>query len=94
MVIEKLDTFNKNMTNTLTNINNLLSELSIVRIKWEGGTINKKKLTALEMNCKKVAKLVKAANQIKLKFNPLIVESSRLSNEVKSIDCIKDMFEM
>ncbi|XP_033358083.1 inhibitor of nuclear factor kappa-B kinase subunit beta-like [Bombus vosnesenskii] len=94
LVIEKLDTFNKNMTNTLTHINNLLSELSIVRIKWEGETINKKKLTALEINCKKVAKLVKAANQIKLKFNPLIVESSRLSNEVKSIDCIKDMFEI
>ena len=94
LVIAKLDTFNKNMTNTLTNINNLLSELSIIRIKWEGRTINKKELTALEINCKKVAKLVKAANQIKLKFNPLIVESSRLSNEVKSIDCIKDMYEI
>ena len=94
LVIAKLDTFNKNMTNTLTTINNLLSELSIFRIKWEGGSTNKKELTALEINCKKVTKLVKAANQIKLKFNPLILESSRLSNEVKSIDCIKDMFQI
>lgn len=48
----------------------------------------------MEINYKKVIKLVKATDQIKLKFDLLIQESSKLNNAVKSIDYIKDMFEM
>ena len=82
------------MINTLININKLLNEVSTVRNKWKKGSIDKEKLTALEINYKKVIKLVKAADQIKLKFDLLIQESSKLNDAVKSIDYIKDMFEM
>ncbi|KOX81039.1 Inhibitor of nuclear factor kappa-B kinase subunit beta [Melipona quadrifasciata] len=94
LVITRLDTFNKDMTNTLININKLLNELSTVRNKWKKGSIDKKKLTALEINHKKFIKLVKAADQIKLKFDLLIQESSNLNDAVKSIDYIKDMCEI
>ncbi|KAK9303085.1 hypothetical protein QLX08_005136 [Tetragonisca angustula] len=94
LVITRLDTFNKDMINTLININKLLNEVSTVRNKWKKGSIDKEKLTALEINYKKVIKLVKAADQIKLKFDLLIQESSKLNDAVKSIDYIKDMFEI
>ncbi|CAD1474987.1 unnamed protein product, partial [Heterotrigona itama] len=94
LVITRFDTFNKDMTNILININKLLNELSTIRNKWKKGSIDKEKLTALEINYEKVTKLVKAADQIKLKFDLLIQESSKLNDAVKSVDYIKDMFEI
>ncbi|XP_043511350.1 inhibitor of nuclear factor kappa-B kinase subunit beta-like isoform X2 [Frieseomelitta varia] len=94
LVITRLDTFNKDIINTLININKFLNEVSTVCNKWKEEYIDKEKLTALEINYKKVTKLVKAADQIKLKFDLLIQESSKLNDAVKSIDYIKDMFQI
>ncbi|KAF3426930.1 hypothetical protein E2986_09711 [Frieseomelitta varia] len=72
----------------------LTIKVSTVCNKWKEEYIDKEKLTALEINYKKVTKLVKAADQIKLKFDLLIQESSKLNDAVKSIDYIKDMFQI
>ncbi|XP_017758949.1 PREDICTED: inhibitor of nuclear factor kappa-B kinase subunit beta-like [Eufriesea mexicana] len=94
LIITKLDTFNMSMMNTLTNINTVLSELSSVRIKWEKDPINKEKLTVLETNHGKMIKLVEVTNHIKLKFNPLMLESSKLKSTMQSSDYLKDMFQI
>lgn len=94
LIISRLDTFDKNIKDTLTNINTLLHKLSIVHTEWEKGSTNKDKLITLEIICNKVTKLIEITNQIKLKFNLLILENSKLKDTVQSIDCIKDMFQM
>lgn len=71
-----------------------MHKLSIVHTEWEKGSTNKDKLITLEIICNKVTKLIEITNQIKLKFNLLILENSKLKDTVQSIDCIKDMFQM
>lgn len=71
-----------------------MHKLSIVHTEWEKGSTNKDKLITLEIISNKVTKLIEITNQIKLKFNLLILENSKLKDTVQSIDCIKDMFQM
>lgn len=94
MIISRLNTFDKNIIDTLKNINILLHKLSIIHTEWKKGSTNKDKLIVLEIICNKVTKLIEITNQIKLKFNSLILENNKLKDTVQSIDCIKNMFQM
>lgn len=94
MLIARVNTFNENMTNVLTNVDTLLNELLELRTKFESGSINKERKADLKINFEKVLNLVKAINQIKLKFNPIMDESNKLKDVVQSIDHIKDMSEL
>ncbi|KZC08202.1 Inhibitor of nuclear factor kappa-B kinase subunit beta [Dufourea novaeangliae] len=94
LVISRINIFNKNIENSVTNINSLVKELSTLRIKWEKECISTEKMDRLKINFEKVTKLVRATDQIKLKFDPLIEESNELESKAQSIDCIKDLFEL
>lgn len=94
LIISRLDTFDKSIVDTLKNINIILHKLSIIHTEWEKGSTNKDKLIGLKIICNKVNKLIEITNQIKLKFNLLILENNKLKDTVQSIDCIKNMFQM
>ncbi|XP_076235630.1 inhibitor of nuclear factor kappa B kinase subunit beta [Calliopsis andreniformis] len=95
LVIERFNSFNKNITNALTNIVTLLNKLSEVRSEWEKEAIHEQEIKALEVNFEKVTKLLKATDQIKLKFYPLIQESEELKESaVQSADCMKDISQV
>ncbi|XP_076766802.1 inhibitor of nuclear factor kappa B kinase subunit beta isoform X2 [Xylocopa sonorina] len=94
LAIARVNTCNENMTKALTNITVLSNEVSTAFAKYKEKSINKERVTALENNCKKVTKLVDAANQIKLKFDSLTQESNKLKDAVQSLDCIQDISEV
>ncbi|PBC25360.1 Inhibitor of nuclear factor kappa-B kinase subunit beta [Apis cerana cerana] len=94
LIISRLDTFDKSIVDTLKNINIILHKLSIIHTEWEKGSTNKDKLIGLKIICNKVNKLIEITNQIKLKFNLLILENNKLKDTVQSIDCIKNMFQI
>ncbi|XP_031848651.1 inhibitor of nuclear factor kappa B kinase subunit beta [Nomia melanderi] len=91
LVITRLNTFNENITNASTNVNTLMSELSTVREQSNKELVNKEKIKRLEINFGKVIKLVKATDQIKLKFSPLLEESNELKDKAQGIDCLTDI---
>ncbi|XP_076636691.1 inhibitor of nuclear factor kappa-B kinase subunit alpha-like [Colletes latitarsis] len=88
LIIVRLNTFNENITNVLTSINNLSSELFVIRQKWENEFLNTEKMEALKIKLEKVTKLAKATDQIKLKFDSLMQESNELKNKAQMVDCI------
>nr|XP_003702368.1 PREDICTED: inhibitor of nuclear factor kappa-B kinase subunit alpha-like isoform X1 [Megachile rotundata] len=90
LLMKRRNTFNQNITNTTENINTLLHKLSVIRTEQKKN-LNEERMKALETNFVKVTKLVKATEQIKLKFDLFIEESNELQKTAQSIDCIKNL---
>ncbi|XP_043260785.1 inhibitor of nuclear factor kappa-B kinase subunit alpha-like isoform X2 [Colletes gigas] len=87
LTIKIFNTFNENVTNALTSINDLSSESLLIQQKWENEFSNTEKMEALKIKFEKVTKLAKAADQIKLKFDSLMQECNELKNKAEMVDC-------
>ncbi|XP_076651557.1 inhibitor of nuclear factor kappa B kinase subunit beta isoform X2 [Halictus rubicundus] len=88
LVITRLNTDIENVKTISTNTNALLTEVSVVQVKWNKESVNKEKLNCLEQMSQKIYAVVKATDKIKLMFNLLIKESNDLKSNAQRIDCV------
>ncbi|XP_076296030.1 inhibitor of nuclear factor kappa B kinase subunit beta [Lasioglossum baleicum] len=94
LVITRLNTNIENVKTVSTNTNALLTEVSVVQVKWNEESVNEEKLNCLEQISKKICTVVQATDKIKLMFNPLIKESNDLKTNAQRIDCIGDILQL
>ncbi|XP_078033684.1 inhibitor of nuclear factor kappa B kinase subunit beta isoform X2 [Augochlora pura] len=86
LTITRLNTFNENIKSTLTNVNILLTELSMVQIKQDKESVSGSNTNCSEINPEKITTLLNTIDQVKLNFNVLVEDSSRLKSSAQSID--------